>query len=82
MLARASTVRTSACDELSRVAQARPVWFNQINKTNQTNQLDGILSLAACGRPAAAASAIGRTGAETGEADGDGGSFAWRAADG
>ncbi len=31
---------------------------------------------------AAATSAIGWAMAETGEADGDGGSFAWRAADG
>jgi hypothetical protein len=35
----------------------------------------------ACGRPAAAASTIGWTVAETGEADGDGGAFARRAAD-
>jgi len=38
--------------------------------------------LAAGGRPSAAASAIGRTVAEAGEADGDGGPFARRAADG
>lgn len=40
------------------------------------------LGWAACGRTAAAASAIGRTVAEAGEADGDGGAFARSAADG
>ncbi len=41
-----------------------------------------ILGWAACGRPSAAASAIGRAMAEAWEADGDGGAFTWRAADG
>ena len=58
------------------------VWFNQINKTNQTNQFDGILGRAACWWSSAPASAIGGPSVETGEADGDGGPFARRAADG
>ena len=59
----------------------RSIWFNQTNETNQPNRLDG-LGRAADGWPAAAASAIGRTVAEAGEADGDGGAFARGAADG
>jgi hypothetical protein len=43
---------------------------------------NGMSGLAACGWTAPPASAIGRTRAETGEADGDGGPFARRAADG
>ena len=88
---------TSACDELSRAAQARSFWLvwsirsvlfvwldqrDQIDRTDQIDQMNGILGWAACWWPAAAAAAIGRTMAETGEADGDGGAFAWRAADG
>src|SRR2546421_7592447 len=66
-----------------RTSGTSPVYLVQpINKTNQTNQLDGMLDLAAGGRTAAPASAIGRTRAETGEAYGDGGPFARGTADG
>ena len=64
-----------------RVAETRPVWFKQINKTNQTNRLNKKLGLAACGSTASASS-IGWAVAETGEADGDGSPFFRRAADG
>ena len=45
-------------------------------------QHPAMLGRAACRRPAAAPPTIGWTVAETGEADGDGGAFSRRAADG
>lgn len=51
-----------------------------VHTSGTTGEHPAMLGRAACGRPAAAA--IGRTVAQTGEADGDGGTFAGSAADG
>lgn len=55
---------------------------DQIDRTDQIDQMNGMSGRAACWWTAAPAPAIGRPSVETGEADGDGGPFARRAADG